>query len=540
MRRFSTRHVAIAGIVCLGGAGMAARAQEHQHGDAGRFGTVTFANSCSAAVQPGFARGMALLHSFEFGPAIDAFDEVAKADPSCGIALWGIGLAQWSNPFSAANRAPRQLQAGRESAQRAAQTGAKTERERAYIAAVAHLYDRYESVDQRTRIVAYRDAMGRLAAAYGDDPEAKAFYAVALAAAADPADKTYADQLKAGAMMEALWAAQPDHPGFAHYIIHSYDVPALAPKALDAARRYATIAPDAPHALHMPSHTFTRLGYWQDSIDTNMLSAAAAKKIGQIYEELHATDYEVYAYLQTGQDAKARALVDEAPRIAARPNVTEGAAPPVAGGYALAAIPARYALERGDWAGAARLQPIANAAPFVEAISWFARGLGAARARDVAGAKVVPAELQVRIDALDRAGEKYWAEQVRIQQLAVTAWVAFADGRAPEALKSMREAADREDRTEKNAISPGPLAPARELLAEMLLQLKQPKVALVEFRTTIAKEPNRFRGIAGAAAAAEQTGDAAAARTYRQQLAQICLKGDTPGRPELQQARAAR
>jgi hypothetical protein len=537
------RHAAIVGLVvaAAGGAiGVAPRAQEHQHGDAGRFGTVTFANSCAAAVQPAFARGMALVHSFEFGPAIDAFGEVAKGDPSCGIAMWGIALAQWSNPFLPAAREPRQLEAGLASARRAALAGAKTERERAYIAALLRLYDNYETVDQRTRIVAYRDAMARLVDAYPDDPEAKAFYALALAAAADPADKTYADQLKAGAMMETLWAAQPDHPGFAHYIIHSYDVPALAPKAVDAARRYAKIAPDAPHALHMPSHTFTRLGDWQDSIDANILSAEAARKKGQIYEQLHATDYEVYAYLQSGQDAKARALVEDAPRIAALPNVAAGAAPPVAGGYALAAIPARYALERGAWAEAARLQPVADPAAYVEAIRWFARGLGGARAGQLNGVKDVLGELQLRVDRLDKAGEKYWAEQVRIQKLGVGAWLALAEGRAAEALASMRDAADREDRTEKAAITPGPLAPARELLAEMLLELKQPKEALAEFRKTIAKEPNRFRGIAGAARAAVQAGDAAAARAYQQQLVAICAKGDTPGRPELEAARKAR
>ena len=278
-----------------------------------------------------------------------------------------------------------------------------------------------------------------------------------------------------------------------------------------------------------------------DSIDTNIRSAAAAKKAGQIYEQLHATDYEVYAYLQTGQDAKARELVEDAPRIAAQPNLTAGAAPPLAGGYALAAIPARYALERGAWADAARLQPTANPAPYVEAITWFARGLGGARAREWNGvAKTVPDELQSRIDALTKAGEPYWAEQVTIQKLGVIAWVALADGRTADALAAMREAADREDRTEKSAVSPGPLAPARELLAEMLLELKQPKEALAEFKKTIAKEPNRFRGIAGAAVAAERAGDAAAARAYRQQLVQICAKGDTPGRPELEAARKAR
>ena len=524
--------------IVLGAVLAAAHAQEsHRHGS---FGTVTFANSCAAPVQPAFARGMALLHSFEFGPAVDAFQDVSAGDPSCGIAVWGIALAQWANPFSPANRPAAQLQAGRESARRAAGAGAKTDRERAYIAAVGVLYDRFESLDQRTRIVAYRDAMGRLVAAYPDDSEARAFYALALAAAADPGDKTYKDQLTAGAMVEALWAAQPDHPGFAHYIIHSYDVPALAPKAIDAARRYAAIAPDAPHALHMPSHTFTRLGYWQDSIETNILSAAAAKKNGQIYEELHASDYEAYAYLQTGQDAKARALVDEAPRIAARANATAGAAPPAAGSYALAAIPARYALERGAWAEAARLEVRPGPVPYAEALTWFARALGAARSGAIEDAHTNIAKIQAAAEQLAAAKEPYWYDQVQIQKQLAQAWTAFAEGRRQQAVSWMREAAAKEDRTEKAAITPGPLAPAHELLGEMLLEMKRPKEALAEFRKTIAKEPNRFRGLAGAAAAAERAGDAAAARAYRRQLAGICAKGDTPGRPELQQARGAR
>jgi len=531
------RHVAlVAGMLA---AATAAAAQEaHQHAQPGRFGTVAFANTCSAPVQPSFLRGMALLHSFEFGPAIDAFKEVAAADPSCGMAQWGIALSQWTNPFSIVKRTPQQLQAGRETAARAKAAGAKSERERIFIDAIAVLYAAPDTLDQRTRIAAYRDAMSGLSAKYPEDSEAAAFYALALAAAADPADKTYADQLKAGALLEKLWKAQPDHPGLAHYIIHSYDVPALAPQAAAAARRYASIAPDAPHALHMPSHTFTRLGYWEDSIATNLLSAASAKKTGQVYEELHAMDYAVYAYLQTGQDAKAKALVDAAPDVAAQANRTAGAAPPAAGGYALAAIPARYALERGQWAEAARLQPPAASGPYIEAISWFARGLGAARTGNGNSEPDVLHELQMRIDRLTSAGENYWAEQVTIQKLGVTAWLALAQGKTDEALASMREAADREDRTEKAAISPGPLAPARELLAEMLLQLKRPKEALAEFEKTMAKEPNRFRGVAGAIAAAEQLGDGATAKRLAERLRTIAAKGDTPGRPPLEAARA--
>jgi tetratricopeptide (TPR) repeat protein len=510
----------------------------HQHGDAGKLGTVTFANSCSADVQPAFAHGMALMHSFEFGPAMDAFAEVTRLDPSCGIALWATGLAQWGNPFSPALRPAAQMQSGHTTLERAAAAGAKTARERDFIAAAAALYERFDTVDQSTRMRAYRDAMARLSGKYPDDPEAAAFYALALAAAADPADKSYADLLKAGAILERLWTAQPDHPGIPHYIIHSYDVPALAVRAVAAARRYAKIAPDAPHALHMPSHTFTRLGHWQDSIDTNILSAAAARKVNAIGEELHASDYQAYAYLQSGQDTAARRLVESLAEIVSRRGpVTVSAAPPLGGTYARAAIAARYALERGAWAEAAALETRTTAVPFADALTWFARALGAARTRDVAGARAAVAELQGAIDRLVQQKETYWVEQVTIQKLGASAWLALAEGRAPEALAAMRDAADREDRTEKSAISPGPLAPARELLGDMLLEVKQPKAALAEYQKTIAKEPNRFRALAGAATAAAQAGDAASAKKYNSQLVAICPRADTPGRPELQAAR---
>jgi tetratricopeptide (TPR) repeat protein len=512
-------------------------AQDHQHG--GRLGTVTFANSCAAGVQPAFATGLAQMHSFEFGPAIDAFAAVVKADPSCGIALWATALAQWGNPFSVATKPVAQVQSARSTLERAASTGAKTERERDYIAALAPLYDRFESVDQPTRFRAYRDAMARLSAKYAGDAEARAFYALALAGAADPGDKSYADQLKAGAILEKLWRAQPDHPGLPHYIIHSYDVPALAERAVAAARRYAKIAPDAPHALHMPSHTFTRLGYWQDSIDTNIMSADAARKANSLYEELHATDYQVYAYLQSGQDAAARRLVEHAATAQPTANVRAGAAPPTAGAYALAAIPARYALERGDWAAAARLEPRGGGVAYAEALTWFARALGASRTRDVAGARAAVVELQKAVDRLSAEKEAYWMEQVSIQKLGASAWVALAEGRQADALASMREAADREDRTEKAAVTPGPLAPARELLGEMLLEVKQAKAALVEFQKTMVKEPNRVRALAGAAAAAEQVGNRALARKHYARLIAVCPRGDAPGRPELEAARGA-
>ena len=528
-------------IVTLAAAGAAVSAQEHHH-DSGQLGTVTFANSCSADVQPMFGRAMALLHSFEFGEAIDSFKAAADGDPSCGIAWWGTAVAQWGNPFAVGIKPAAQLQPGADAIARARAVGAKTQRERDYVNAAAALYDRMDTVDQRTRMIAYRDAMSRVSAKYPADPEAAAFYALGLAFCADPADKTYADQLKAGAILERLWQAQPEHPGLAHYIIHSYDVPALAPKAVDAARRYAKIAPAAPHALHMPSHTFTRLGYWQDSIDTNILSAQAARKAGALGEELHATDYQVYAYLQTGQDAAAKRLVDQIGAAAdpTAPGVKAGAAPGTSGVFAKAAVPARYALERDAWGEAAKLEvhPARNM-PQSDAMTWFARALGGARSGDTATAGTAIDELQKLIDRLTEAKESYWVEQVTIQKLGASAWLALAEGKTEEALTAMRSAADREDKTDKSAISPGPLAPAHELLGEMLLQMKQPKAALAEFQKTMAKEPNRFRGIAGAAAAASQSGDRAAARKYYQQLLTICARADTPGRPELEAARQA-
>ena len=514
--------------------------QGHQH-PLGKLGTVKFPNSCAAAAQPDFARGMALLHSFEFGPASDAMAAALKADPGCGIALWATALAHWGNPFSPAIKPPAPMKAGRATVERATAAGAKTQRERDYITAVGALYDRFETVSQRDRTIAYRNAMAQLATKYPDDPEATAFYALSIAAAADPADKSYVDLLKAGAMLEALWRTQPDHPGLAHYIIHSYDVPALAARAAAAARRYATIAPDAPHALHMPSHTFTRVGQWQDSIEANSLSAVAAHKIGSLYEELHATDYQVYAYLQTGQDIAARRLVNlAADRIASgAKNVTIGAAPASAGDYALAAIPARYALERGDWAAAARLETRPSSTAYADALTWFGRALGASRLRDTATARAAVEGLQKEISRLTEQKEPYWSEQAAIQEKGAEAWLALAENRNKEALALMREAADREDRTEKAAITPGPLAPARELLGEMLLELKEPKAALAEFQKTIAKEPNRFRALAGAATAASQSGDRAAARQLYAQLLTVCSRGDTPGRSQLEAARLA-
>jgi tetratricopeptide (TPR) repeat protein len=513
-------------------------AQHAHHQPAGadeRLGTVAFATSCSAAAQPAFNRAVALLHSFEFSDAIKGFGDALKADPSCAMAEWGIAMGRWGNPFAQLQRGAVALKEGAAAVARGRALAPKTPREQGYLDAVAILFTDVDTVDQRTRVLGYRDAMGKLAAAHPGDPEARIFHALALAGSHPPSDKSYAALLQAGAILEPMVEQFPDHPGLTHYIIHSYDVPALADKALAAARRYAKIAPSAPHALHMPSHTFTRVGAWQDSIETNTASSDVARKLGSTAEELHAMDYRAYAYLQTGQDAKAREMVAGLPQVKARfdPDAIGGAAPGSAGYFALASIPARYALERGDWKAAAALVAEPTRYGYPEAQTWFARGLGAARGGDVAGAKAAVAELIGIRDQLAAKKEPYWAEQVEIQQRAVTAWLALAEGRRDEAVAAMTAAADMEDKTEKAAVTPGPLAPAREMLGEMLLQLEKPAAALAAFETTLKKEPNRFRALAGAARAASLAGKPDAAKAHAAKLVQVCERADQPARPEL-------
>ncbi len=512
-------------------------AQEHQHGNGEQLGTVHFATSCNEVAQKEFNRAVALLHSFQFSHAVEGFNTVLGEDATCGIAYWGIALSDWSNPFAPGMKDKRQLQSGRESAERG--EGARTERERAYLAAVGKLYSDYESTPQRTRLIAYRDAMAEVAAKYPEDHEAQIFYALAIAASEDPADKTYAGRLKAGAILEKLFEEEPLHPGLAHYIIHTYDVPALAERALVAARRYSEIAPDAPHALHMPSHTFTRTGHWQESIDTNIAAAAAARREGQTPEELHASDYEIYAYLQTGQDEAARRIRDSVPEIASRfdPKVMlSGAGGPSAGYFALAAIPARYALERQDWKQAAQLTPRETPFAYTEAMTWFARGLGAARLERAQAARSSVVALKQIRERLLNAGENYWALQVEIQELAVRAWASLAEGGKAEALRQMKSAAELEDATEKSAVTPGPLAPARELLGEMFLEMKKPTQALEQFEATLTKEPGRFRALYGAAHAAQLSGNPEASRRYFRELLKVCGQADKPGRAELREA----
>jgi hypothetical protein len=517
-------------------------AQEHEHANSEGLGQVHFATSCNEVAQREFNRAVALLHSFQFSRAIEGFSAVLGEDPACAIAYWGIALSDWSNPFAPGLRATDQLQLGRENAERGKSQGARTDRERAYLAAVGKLYDNFDNTPQQARLLAYRDAMAGVAEKYPEDHEAQTFYALALAVAEDPDDKTYADRLKAGTILEKLFEEEPTHPGLAHYIIHAYDVPALAGRALIAARRYAEIAPDAPHALHMPSHTFTRLGYWQESIDSNAAAAAAARRQGQTAEELHASDYETYAYLQTGQDGAAAGMVSSLPEIASRFDpmaVQIGAGPPAAGYFALAAIPARYALERQDWRQAEGLSPRETPFPYADAMTWFARGLGAARLRHAAAANEAATALMRIQERLSRTEEPYWARQVEIQALAVAAWSALAAGKKEEALRQMESAAALEDATEKSALTPGPLSPARELLGEMLLETNEPAKALKQFEATLRNEPRRFRSLYDAAHAAQLIGRPNTNHRYFRELLQVCAKADKPGRRELQEARAA-
>jgi len=517
------------------------RFQELSHANAthDRLGRVHFATSCNAAAQTEFDRAVALLHSFEFSRAIAGFNAALKLDNTCAIAYWGIALSQWSNPFAVGLKDKSQLQAGRASAQLGIDLGAKTARERSYLTAVAALYGNFETTSQRARLLAYRDSMEALASKYPADDEAQIFYALSISASEDPADKTYAGRLKAGAILEKLFARQPDHPGLAHYIIHTYDVPPLAPRALEAARRYSQIAPDAPHALHMPSHTFTRTGYWQDSIDSNLAAAASAKRDRETAEELHASDYLVYAYLQSGQDNAANRLLASLPEISSRFDpavVIGGAASPSVAYFALAAIPARIALEHGDWRQASQLLPKQSPFPHTDAMTWFARGLGAARLGQIQLAEESTSSLQQIRERLQNSGETYWALQVHIAESEVRAWSAYAAGRHDDALRELESAAQLEDGTEKSAVTPGPLAPARELLGEMLLLDNQPALALAQFEATLKKEPGRFRSLYGAAQAAKLAQHPDLTRTYYLQLTKTCEQADNPARPELREA----
>jgi 1,2-phenylacetyl-CoA epoxidase PaaB subunit len=522
-------------VIGLAAASMSLVAAQPSRPGGDRLGKVHFETSCAAPAGEEFDHSMALLHSFQFADAITGFQKVLQADPSCGMAQWGIAMSIWGNPFGGL-RAPKTVQDGRAAAEKAQTISAGTDRERDYIGAVVLLYQDAETRDQHARTLAYEKAMEKLHATYPQDREAAAFYALSVDQDALPTDKTYANQLKAAAILEQLYKVEPDHPGVTHYLIHSYDVPALAPRALPYARKYADLAPDAPHALHMPAHTFTRVGAWQESIDTNIRSHDESMKHHDMGEGMHAWDYEVYAYLQTAQDAAAKKILDEVDQMtASRP--ASGAAPSLAAGFAGTAIPARFALERGAWADAAALPVLSSSAPFIEAMTRFARALGAARSGNPEAAKADIEQLAALRDKEIQAKDTYWTTQVDIERQSAEAWVLWAEGRKDDALKAMTAAASLEDTTDKSAITPGPLAPARELLGEMLADAKRPAQALKEFEANLKKEPNRFRSLYGAGRMAELAGARQKARSYYGQLVKICEHGDRQARPDLEHAR---
>ena len=502
---------------------------------------VDFAVSCKPAAQPAFRHAVWTLHSFWYLESVKEFEAAAKADPGCAMAWWGVAMSNWHELWAPPTQA--ELAAGAAAAAKAEAIGGGTEREKAYIAAIAVFYKDSGTLDHHTRALAYEKAMADLHQRYPDDREAAIFYALSLDATALPADKTYANQKKAAAILEPLFVSEPNHPGVAHYLIHSYDEPPLAAKGLPAARRYASIAPEVPHALHMPGHIFTRLGYWQESIDADRRAAEAGQAYAKtafgdgvaLDQSLHAMDYLAYAYLQKAEDQKVRALIDQIAAFKKATPQTRGTA------YAMAAIPARYALERQDWALAAKLEPPKadvgwDKFPPAGAIIDFARALGDARTGNLDAAGTEIDKLAAARDAL-KAKNKYWSDQVEVERLAAAATLAQAAGRRDEAVKEMRAAADLDDAMDKSNVTPGDILPPRELLGDMLLEIGQPAAALAEYKRSLAAAPNRFRSLYGEARAAKATGDAAAAHeAYRRLLAQC--PSAAPERPELAEAKA--
>jgi tetratricopeptide (TPR) repeat protein len=517
-------------LLCFASA-VFAQMPEHHHDADETFGKVSFPISCAAGTQEAFTKAVAQLHSFAYEDAETAFTEIAERDPRCGIAWWGVAMTNyhpvWPSPYS-----PAELARGIAAAKKAESVGATTPRERAYIDAIATFYRDADKLDVNTRGRAYEAKMAALTAQYPDDDEAAIFYGLSLVAhgMSMPTDKSYTYQKKAAAIFNGLLAKHPDHPGIAHYLIHSFDYPALAPLALNAAYAYSKIAPAAPHALHMPSHIFVRLGMWDETIDSNIRSADAAKARASklhpgsmAFDSLHAYDYLTYAYLQRGEDEQARKLVDEIAGITSI-NVEN-----FAGYYAIAAIPARYAVERHRWDDAAALT-VPPGFPwerygYAEAITHYARAVGAARSGHPEHAQADVDRLAVLRQKLLDQHNAYWADQVDVQRRASEAWIAWAEGRRDNALTAMRSAADLEDSMDKSPVTPGAIVPAREMLGELLLDMNRPGEALEAFERSLAESPNRLNALTGAARAAQLSGDRAKAAGYYGRVAGLLGNG---------------
>lgn len=527
----------------------AANAQEtghqHRHEASEKLGDVKFVISCTPAAQKQFNRATAWLHSFEYEEAEKAYRGIAAVDPRCGMAYWGVAMTNyhplWMPPSAD------ELKRGWAAIEQAKTTGARTQRERDYINALEVFYKDADKLDHRTRTFAYHDAMKRLYEIYSSDQEAGVFYALTLIATGTMSnDKTYVREKEAAQILNRVLARQPQHPGVAHYLIHSYDYPALAQLALPAARSYAKIAPASAHAQHMPSHIFIRLGLWQEAIRSNLDAEASAKAFaarnkmpGAWDEQLHAMDYLAYAYLQGAQDKQALGVLDEMKRI----QTVEPKNFKVA--YSFAAVPARYALERKRWEEATKLTLPANTVGtfpwqkfgWAEAHVNFARAIGFARSGDVAAARKEVDQLAALREALVISkGEFDWAKQVEIERQIAAAWLAYAEGKHDESLRLMRAVADLDDATDKHPVTPGAILPAREQLGELLLELKQPAAALQEFEVSLRSTPERFNGLYGAARAASLAADQKKARSYYQKLVALTQHADTQ-RPEIDEAK---
>jgi hypothetical protein len=501
------------------------------------FGRVSFKTSCTPQAQQIFDRGVALVHSFVYPDSVKAFTEAAAADPQCAIAYWGIAISHRPNPLILPLAAA-VLKNGLEAVEKGKAIGAKTERERDWLAAIELYYKDYDKVDQTTRGLAYERAMEQLMRKYPDDAEAAIFYALALNETALPSDKTYAKLLKAGGVLEKVAEKLPDHPGVLHYLIHSYDYPPLAHRALDAANRYAKTAPSAQHAQHMPAHIYSMVGLWAQSVESNTKSRALAREQaartwpGASHpSEPHHLDFIQYALLQMGQDQRAKQVVEE------NRDIKKLGFDFFASYTALAAVPARYALERQAWKEAAGLEPRGSQFPQAEAITYFARAIGSARSGALDAAEREVTKLKELRVALEKANQSYWAEQVEIQILASSAWIAHARGSKDDALKFMRAAADLEDGSEKHIAMENRLYPMRELLGDLLLALQQPAQALKEYEVSNNATPNRLRGLYGAAKAAQEAGQQDKAAAHFGKLTELAKDADTE-RPEIREAKA--
>ena len=519
---------AIAGIA-MGMAAVVPATAQHTHSP--QLGKVNFPVECTAQAQAEFNVAMAYYHSYAWTYIKDPIAKVLEADPTCGMAYWLRALASLDNPFSwPIPLTPKVLAEGSAALEQARQTGLKTQRERDYVDALAVFFKDTDTVPHRRRTQALEQELERVAQGHPADTEASILHALIVSANFDPTDKGYKNQLRAAQILEPIFRDQPEHPGAAHYLIHSYDYPAIAQHGLNAARSYAKIAPSAPHALHMPSHIFTRVGAWRDSVESNRASAASAAE-GD-YSAAHAYDYMVYAHAQLAQDKAAKDVVAQ---LRAMKPVDHPAY-----SYASAAVPARVALERGEWNEAAlvELYPAASEYPWkkypqAEAINAFARGVGAAMANEAAAAN---SEVKRLVGLRDASKIPYWVEQIDIQAEVVRGLALAAEAKGDEALVVLRKAADREDATQKNVVTPGPLVPAREALAQRLLADGKAGDALREFESVLTREPNRYRTIAGAAQSAEKAGERAKATQYYAQLVELTRDADTP-RPEIAQAK---